>query len=211
MGTDYKAIAVIRSPIGHVIALWASYFVPSKIGRREEFDFGDDDCFVARGDGIRRGVFKLVRGYEEGIGGRVEDTSFVEIGSAWVVNQKLKSRIGPEEGKEGVVIDEKGFRLCCCRRYESGSCSWSVVDGVSGARRSTYCHNASLCRLMRWKFRLSPHICWEEALVDDDVLCCEAALRCGAVGEGGRELDAVEGLPLSLLLDDLEESEKETL
>ena len=52
---------------------------------------------------------------------------------------------------------------------------------------------------------MSPHTCWEEALVDDEVLCC------GAAGEDGRELEAVDGLPLSLLLEDLEESEKETL
>ena len=52
---------------------------------------------------------------------------------------------------------------------------------------------------------------WEDALVEDEALCCPVALGCGAAGEEGRELDAVDGRPLSLFLEDLEESEKETL
>ena len=58
--TDYEAIAVVGPPISHVIAFWASYFVAREIGRREEFDFCDDDCFVASGDRVWRGVVKLV-------------------------------------------------------------------------------------------------------------------------------------------------------
>lgn len=50
----------------------------------------------------------------------------MEIRSARVMYQKLKSRIGPKKGKEGVVIYEKGFGL------EGGSCRWSVSDRASG-------------------------------------------------------------------------------
>lgn len=79
----------------------------------------------------------------------MEDASFVEVRSARVVYQELKSRIRAQEGKEGVVIDEKRFRLGGCRRYEGGSSMWSVGDGAHGAQKFTYCHKASLCRLMR--------------------------------------------------------------
>ena len=41
----------------------------------------------------------------------MEDASFMEIRSAGVVYQELKSRVRPEYRKEGVVIDEKWFRL----------------------------------------------------------------------------------------------------
>ena len=44
----------------------------------------------------------------------MEDASFVEIRSARIVYQKLKSRVGAKYGKEGVVIDEEGFRLWGC-------------------------------------------------------------------------------------------------
>lgn len=57
----------------------------------------------------------------------------MEIRSARVVYQELKSRIGPEEGKEGIVIYEEGLRLRSCWRYKGGSCRWSVADGASGA------------------------------------------------------------------------------
>ncbi len=111
MRAKYEAVAVVGSPIGHVVALWTSYFVAREIGGRKEFDFGYDDCFVASGDGVWRGVFKLIGGYEERVGWRVEDTGFMEIRSARVMYQQLKGRVGPENGKEGVMVDEKGFRL----------------------------------------------------------------------------------------------------
>lgn len=57
----------------------------------------------------------------------------MEVGSARIMNQELKSRIGPKEGKEGVMIYEKRFRLWGCWRHKSGSCRWLVVDGASGA------------------------------------------------------------------------------
>lgn len=47
----------------------------------------------------------------------MEDASFMEIGSAGVVYQELKSRIGAKEGKEGVMVDEKRLRLRGCGRY----------------------------------------------------------------------------------------------
>ena len=133
MRAEYEAIAVVGTSIGHVIALWASYFVAREIGRREEFNFCDYDCFVASGDCLWRLVFKLIGGYEESISWRMEDASFVEVRSARVVYQELKSRIRAQEGKEGVVIDEKRFRLWGCRRYEGGSSMWSVGDGAHEA------------------------------------------------------------------------------
>ena len=133
MRTDYEAIAVVGAPIGHVVALRASYFVAREIGRREKLDFGDDNCFVASSDRVWRGVFNLVRGYEEGVGWGVKDASFMEIGSARVMYQELKSGIGPEKGKEGVVIDEKGFWLWSGWRYKSGSGRRSVAEGTRGA------------------------------------------------------------------------------
>ena len=45
----------------------------------------------------------------------MEDASFMEIGGARIVYQKLKSRVGAKYGKEGVVIDEEGFGLWGCR------------------------------------------------------------------------------------------------
>lgn len=96
MRADYEAIAVIGTPIGHVIALRTSYLVAREIGRRKEFNLCDDDCLVAGGDGVWRGVFKLVGGYEERVAWRMKDASFMEIRSAGVVYQELKSRIGPE-------------------------------------------------------------------------------------------------------------------
>ena len=63
----------------------------------------------------------------------MEDASFMEIGSARIMDQELKSRIGPQKRKEGVVIYEKRLRLRGCWRYKSGSCRWSVTDGASGA------------------------------------------------------------------------------
>ena len=62
----------------------------------------------------------------------MEDASFMEIRSARVMYQKLKSRIGSKKGKEGVVIDEKGFGLWGSWRYEGGSCRWSVSDCARG-------------------------------------------------------------------------------
>ena len=58
--TNYEAITVVGAPIGHVIALGASYFVAREICRREELNFCDDDCFVASSDRVWRGVVKLV-------------------------------------------------------------------------------------------------------------------------------------------------------
>ena len=127
MRANYEAVAVIGSAVSHVIALWTSYFVAREIGRREELHFGDDYCFIASGNRVWRGVFQLVRGYEEGVTGGMEDASFMEIGSAGVVYKELESWVGPEERKKGVVIDEKGFWLRGRWRYKSRSCQWSVT------------------------------------------------------------------------------------
>ena len=56
----------------------------------------------------------------------MEDASFMKIGSTGVVYEELKSRVGPKERKEGVMIDEEGFRLGGRRRYKSGPCRKSV-------------------------------------------------------------------------------------
>ena len=133
MRANYEAVAVIGPAICHVIALWTSYFVAREIGRREELDLGDDYCFIASGNRVWRGVFQLVRGYEEGVTGGVKDAGFMKIGSAWVVYKELESRVGPEERQKGVVIYEKGFWLRGRWRYKSGSCQWSVTDAGSGA------------------------------------------------------------------------------
>ena len=63
----------------------------------------------------------------------MKDASFMEIRGAWIVYQKLKSRIGPEQGKEGVVIDKKGFRLWGCWRHKGGSCEWLARGGARGS------------------------------------------------------------------------------
>lgn len=44
----------------------------------------------------------------------MKDASFVKVRSARIVYQELKGRIGAKYGKEGVVIDEEGFRLWGC-------------------------------------------------------------------------------------------------
>ena len=133
MRANYEAVAVIGSAVSHVIALWTSYLVAREIGRREELNFGDDYCFIASGNRVWRGVFQLVRGYEEGVTGGVEDAGFMKIGSAGVVDKELESRVRAEERKKGVVIYEKGFWLRGRWRYQSGSCQWSVTDAGSGA------------------------------------------------------------------------------
>ena len=133
MRANDEAVPIIGSAISHVIALWTSYFVAREIGRREELNFGDDYCFIASGNRVWRRVFQLVRGYEEGVTGRVEDAGFMKIGSARVVYEELESRVGSEERKKGVVIYEKRFWLRGRWRYKSGSCQWSVTDAGSGA------------------------------------------------------------------------------
>ena len=56
----------------------------------------------------------------------MEDAGFMKVGSAGVMYEKLKSRVGPKERKEGVMIDEEGFRLGGRWRYKSGPCRKSV-------------------------------------------------------------------------------------
>lgn len=66
-----------------------SDFIPRKIGWREEFDFGDDDCFVISRYRIGGVVGAQIRGYEEGICAWVEDCRFVEEALAGVVDEDL--------------------------------------------------------------------------------------------------------------------------
>lgn len=71
--------------------------------------------------------------------------------------------------------------------------TWSI-EGWSSVRRNAYCHNASLCRLIRCQLRVSDHA------------------RCADAGLGEDECDAVAEDGLSRLSEsDLLESEKETL
>lgn len=81
-----EAVAVVGAAVGHVVAFWAADFVAGEVRWGEEFEFGDDDCFVGGGDGIGGGLGNLVRGYEEGVCGGVEDACFVEVGGAGVVD-----------------------------------------------------------------------------------------------------------------------------
>ena len=81
-----EAVAVVGPAGGHVVALRAADFVAGEVCGGEEFDFGDNDGFVARCDGVGARVVELVRGDEEGVGGRVEDAGFVEVGGALVVD-----------------------------------------------------------------------------------------------------------------------------
>ena len=73
-----------------------------------------------------------------------------------------------------------------------------------------YCHSASLCLLMRWRFAA-----FGARSVRLESNCADCGLPGGGLstrGEDGRLLDELEGRPLSRLLEEpLEESEKETL
>ena len=81
-----EAVAVVSAAIGHVVAFWAADLVAGEVGGGEEFEFGDYDCFLGGGDGVRGGVVDLVRGDEEGVCRGVEDAGFVEVGGAGVVD-----------------------------------------------------------------------------------------------------------------------------
>ena len=67
LSTDDEAVAVVCTAIGHVVALWTSYFVAGKIRGREKFNLCDNDLFVAGGDSLRGGILESVGGDEEGV------------------------------------------------------------------------------------------------------------------------------------------------
>lgn len=81
-----EAVAVVGAAVGHEVAFWAADFVAGEVGGGEEFEFGDYDCFVGRGDGVGGVVGDLVRGYEESVCWGVEDACFVEVRSTRVVD-----------------------------------------------------------------------------------------------------------------------------
>lgn len=145
------------------------------------------------GEGFRRGIGKLVRGDEEGVGRRVEHAGFVEIRSARVMDQELESRRGTEKVEEGVVVYEKGLDLRRIWRYQGWSGHGQSRTGRMAEQRA-YCHNASLCRLIRCQLRVSDHVRWAEP----------------GLGEDECDAEADEGLS-RLSESDLLESEKETL
>lgn len=118
LGAQDQTIAVVGAAISHIVALGATDFVSGEVGWGKELDFGDDNGFVMSGDCIGRGVGKLVRCDEEGIGWRVEHAGFVEIWSARVMNQELQSRRGTEKVEKGVVVNEKRFGLRGVWRYQ---------------------------------------------------------------------------------------------
>lgn len=89
LSAEDEAIAVVGAATGHVVALGASDLIACKVGGGEKLDFGDDDGFLASGHGVRGGVFNLIGGEEEGVGGWVEDASFVEVGGPRVVDEEL--------------------------------------------------------------------------------------------------------------------------
>lgn len=106
-----QPVAVVGPAVGHEIAFGAADFVARKVGRGKDFDFGDDDGFVPRGDGVRGGIGDLVRGDEERVGRGMEDACFVEVGGAGVVNEELELGGRAEKSEEGVMVDEEGFGL----------------------------------------------------------------------------------------------------
>lgn len=111
LGTQDQTVTVIGAAVGHIVAFGAANFVTGEVGGGKEFDFGDDNGFVMGGDGIGRGVGKLVRGDEEGIGRRVEHAGFMEIRRARVMDQELEGGRGTEKVEKRVVVDEKRLGL----------------------------------------------------------------------------------------------------
>lgn len=89
LGAKDEAVAVIGAATGHVVALGATDLISCEVGRGEELDFGDDDGFLASGHGVRGGVFELIGGEEEGVGGWMKDASFVEVRGPRVVDEEL--------------------------------------------------------------------------------------------------------------------------
>ena len=85
LGAEDDAVAIVGAAVGHIIAFRTANLVAGKIGRGEEFDFGDDNGLVMGGDGVGRGIGDVIGGDEEGVGGRVEDASFMEVGSSRVL------------------------------------------------------------------------------------------------------------------------------
>lgn len=106
-----EAVAVVRAAVSHVVALRAADFVAGEVCWGEEFDFGHDDGFVLRGDGVGGWVGDLVGGDEEGVCGGVKDAGFVEVGGSGVGDQDGEGGGGAEQVEEGVVVDEEGTRL----------------------------------------------------------------------------------------------------
>ena len=53
----------------------------------------------------------MVRGYEESIRRRVEDSSLVEVGRAVVFDETLKGGVWPKDREEGVMVYEERFWL----------------------------------------------------------------------------------------------------
>ena len=111
MRAEDEAVAVVGAAVGHVVAFRAADLVAREVGRGEELEAGDDDGFVGGGDGVGGGVGEQVGGDEEGVGFRVKDARFVEVGGAGVVDEDLEGRGRADEGEEGVVVDEEGARL----------------------------------------------------------------------------------------------------
>jgi len=86
LGAEDEAVTVVGPAVGHVVAFRAADFVAGEICWGKELDFGDDDGLVAGGDGIGGRVFEFVGGYEERVCGWMENASFVEVGSAGVID-----------------------------------------------------------------------------------------------------------------------------
>lgn len=107
LGAEDDAVAEIGAAIGHVVAFRTADFVAGEVGRGEEFDFGDDDCFVRGGDGVGGGVWDLIGGDEEGVGGWMEDACFVEVWSSRIRNEEGKGGRWAEKAQEGIMIDEE--------------------------------------------------------------------------------------------------------
>lgn len=111
MSTEDQAIAVVGAAIGHVVTLRAANFVTGEVCGREEFYFRDNNGFIAGGNGIGRGIFELIRGYEERVRWGVEDAGFVEVRGAGVFDKTLEAGVGAEDGEERIMVYEKWLGL----------------------------------------------------------------------------------------------------
>lgn len=106
-----EAVAIVGPAVGHVVAFRAADFIAGEVGGGEEFDLGDEDGFVLRGDGVGGGVGDLVGGDEECVCRWMEDAGFVEVGGSGVGDEDGEGGGGAKEVEEGVVVDKEGAGL----------------------------------------------------------------------------------------------------
>ena len=208
MGAEDQAVAEVGAAVGHIVALWAADFVAGEVGWGEELDFGDDDGFVLGGDGVWGSVRNLVGSDEEGVCGGMENACFVKVWSSRVRDEKGKGWRRAEQVQEGIMVNEEwtGLRRSGREQRRGLPGTVSVASTPPIYPRRVYCHNASLWRFTRCQARLSDHGCWGRGRP-------RSLSARGDSKRGDEERESfllVEGRLLSRL-EDLDESEKETL